>query len=274
MNAYILLRAALALFKKTPAELSSQQLAQAELQARNEYLLEQKVLSSPQALVVIIPASEVDHAYQEIKSRYVDEATFLSALTANNLTVDSLRDALYRQVKVNTVLDCIAVNVAQVSDTEVALYYQSNLAKFSRPEQREVRHILISINPQYPENDRANALKRMQDIQALLQQDPAQFATLALKHSECPTALQGGTLGTVERGKLYPELDAVLFRLNADELSEIVESEMGFHILHCKQIYPADTLSFEQAQGKIRELLQKRSQRQQQRQWLASLPAL
>lgn len=274
MNAYILLRAALALFKKTPAELTSQQLAQAQTQARNEYLLEQKVLSSPQALLVIIPASEVDHAYHEIKSRYVDEATFLAALTANHLTVDSLRDALYRQVKVNTVLECVAVNSGQVSDTEVELFYQANLPKFSRPEQREVCHILISINPQYPENDRANALKRMQQIQILLQQDVAQFAALALKHSECPTALQGGTLGTVERGKLYPALDAALFSLNADELSEIVESEMGFHILHCKQIHPADTLSLEQARTKIRELLQGRFQRQQQRQWLASLPAL
>jgi len=61
------------------------------------------------------------------------------------------------------------------------------------------------------------------------------FADLALKHSECPTALQGGVLGIVPRGKLYPELDAVLFSLKVGAVSDIVESEIGFHLLLCKQ---------------------------------------
>ena len=70
----------------------------------------------------------------------------------------------------------------------------------------------------------------MQEINAKLQKKPYKFAELALKHSECPTALQGGVLGIVPRGKLYPELDAVLFSIKAGEVSEIVESEIGFHL--------------------------------------------
>ncbi|MDD5462304.1 MAG: peptidylprolyl isomerase [Methylococcales bacterium] len=59
---------------------------------------------------------------------------------------------------------------------------------------------------------------------------------LALKHSECPTALQGGVSGIVPRGKLCPELDAALFSIKAGEISEIVESEIGFHLVLCQQI--------------------------------------
>ena len=95
---------------------------------------------------------------------------------------------------------------------------------------------------------------------------------MALKHSECPTALQGGVLGIVPRGTLYPELDTVLFSINAGEISDIVESEIGFHIVLCKQIQRAETLSLQKAAPKIRELMLERSRRTCQRAWLASLP--
>jgi nitrogen fixation protein NifM len=109
-------------------------------------------------------------------------------------------------------------------------------------------------------------------VQSLLIYDISLFAELALKHSECPTALQNGLLGTVGRGKLYPELDAMLFQLAADEISAVVESEMGFHVLHCRKIYPANTMTLEQARPRIRQSLQDRAKMKKQRQWIASLP--
>jgi nitrogen fixation protein NifM len=272
MNPYILLRAALALFKKPPAELNSQQLAQVEKQARKEQELEQRVLNSPQAAKVIIPPAEVQEAYQQVRSRYEEEESFAATLADNQLTVESLKDALYRQTKVNIVLEMIAADAEKVEEIEIELFYYNHPEKFTRPEQREVCHILISINPQYPENSRENALQRVQEIHSLLQQDIQQFADLALKHSECPTALQGGLLGTVARGKLYPELDEVLFRLQAGQISTAVESEMGFHLLRCKTIHPGHTMTLAQAQPRIRQSLQDRYRMQKQRQWLAGLP--
>lgn len=272
MNPYILLRASLALFKKSPTELNPQQLAQATKQAQKEHELEQRVLNSVQAAMVIIPTAEIQDAYQQVRSRYEDEATFAVVLADNQLTIDSLKDALHRQVKVHTVLEKIAASAEKVADVEIELFYYNHLDRFTRPEQREVAHILISINPDYPENSRENSLKRAQEIYSLLQKNIQQFSDLALKHSECPTALQGGLLGTVGRGKLYPELEEVLFELAVGQISEAVESEMGFHILWCKKIHPANTMTLEQAHPRIRQSLQDRYRMQKQRQWLASLP--
>ena len=112
----------------------------------------------------------------------------------------------------------------------------------------------------------------MQDISVKLQKKPYKFADLALKHSECPTALQGGVLGIVPRGKLYPELDAVLFSLKVGAISDIVESEIGYHLLLCKQIQKAETLSLQKATPKIRQLMNDRSRQACQRAWLAGLP--
>lgn len=268
---YTLLRASLTLFKKKPDELQEEELRQAEVQAINEFKIENRVLSSPEAGAVIISDEEIAAAYQEIRDRYEDDASFFNDLKKNHLDNDSLRAALYRQCRVNVAMELIASRAPDVSDVEIGIYYHLHPDQFNRPELREACHIYISINSDYPENTRENAFSRMQEIQVKLQKKPYKFADLALKHSECPTSLQGGVLGLVPRGKLYPELDAALFSIKAGEVSEIVESEIGFHLVMCKQIQKAETLSLQKASPKIRQVMKERSRLTCQRAWLASL---
>ena len=71
---------------------------------------------------------------------------------------------------------------------EIGIYYHLHPEQFVKPEMREAWHILISINPDYPENTRETARTRLEEISAKLQKKPHKFADLALKHSECPTA--------------------------------------------------------------------------------------
>ena len=272
IDPYALLRASLALFKKTPDELLPDELRQAEVQAINEFKIESRILNAPEAGVVIISDKELQDAYQEIRDRYEDDVSFFSDLEKNHLNYESLSAALYRQCRVNVVMELIASRSPDINEVEIGIYYHLHTEQFNRPEQREACHIFISINPDYPENTREMALSRIQEISEKLQKKPYKFAELALKHSECPTALQGGVLGIVPRGKLYPELDAVLFKIKAGEVSEVVESEIGFHLVLCKQIKKAETLSLQKATPKIREIMKERSRRTCQRAWLASLP--
>lgn len=269
---YILLRAALGLFKKAPTELGETELQQVQKQARNELNIENRVLNSPEATGVIISEEEIQHAYQEIRSRYDDESHFLAELTKNSLNETSLLAALSRQCKVNAILDRVGSRAPAVSEVDIELYYRLHPEKFALPERRSVSHIFISINPDYPENTRIVSLQRANDLHTKLHKKPYKFADFALRHSECPTALQGGELGTVPRGKLYPELDAVLFKLKAGEISHVIESEIGWHILLCKQIHKAENLSLDKATPKIRELMQERGKQDFIRTWLASLP--
>jgi len=271
IDPYTLLRAALTLFKKKPDELQAAELKQAEVQALNEFNIESRILNAPEAGAVIISDKELQDAYQEIRARYEDDEIFLSDLEKNHLNKETLNAALFRQCRVNVVMELIASRAPTISEIEIGIYYHLHAEQFNRPERREACHIYISINPDYPENTRETAFSRMQELSEKLQKKPYKFAELALKHSECPTALQGGVLGLVPRGKLYPELDAVLFSIKAGEISEIVESEIGFHLVLCKQIQKAETLSLLKAAPKIREIMNERSRRTCQRAWLASL---
>jgi len=271
IDPYTLLRAALTLFKKKPDELQAAELKQAEVQALNEFNIESRILNAPEAGAVIISDKELQDAYQEIRARYEDDEIFLSDLEKNHLNKETLNAALFRQCRVNVVMELIASRAPTISEIEIGIYYHLHAEQFNRPERREACHIYISINPDYPENTRETAFSRMQELSEKLQKKPYKFAELALKHSECPTALQGGVLGLVPRGKLYPELDAVLFSIKAGEISEIVESEIGFHLVLCKQIQKAETLSLPKATPKIRQIMNERSRRTCQRAWLASL---
>ncbi|MGR8931060.1 MAG: nitrogen fixation protein NifM [Gammaproteobacteria bacterium] len=269
---YTLLRASLSLFKKPPTELEDQQLRQATRQATNEYEIETRVLRSQEAASVIISDTEVEHAFAEVRDRFEDEDRFTAALHANRLNEESLKAALFRQCKVNTTLERVAARAPKVNEVEIGIFYHSHPEKFRLPERREARHILVSINPDYPENIRENALRKISEIAEILKRKPNKFANLALKNSECPTAFNGGELGTVVAGKLYPELDEALFNLKLNEISGVVETEIGFHLIQCTKIIPAETLSLKKATPKIKQLMQDRYRRNCQRTWLASLP--
>jgi peptidyl-prolyl cis-trans isomerase C len=97
------------------------------------------------------------------------------------------------------------------------------------------------------------------------------FEQFAKRHSECPTAMQGGRLGDVKRGQLYQELDSVLFSMQQGEISDIVETELGLHILYCEKIRPAKRMPLSKAYPRIREHLQERHRRNCQKAWLAKL---
>jgi peptidyl-prolyl cis-trans isomerase C len=274
IDPYSLLRASLALFKKAPAELGPEELRRAERQARREYDIENRVLHSPEAIGVIISMKELEFAFAEIRGRFDSGEAFQNALAANRLTVDSLKAALARQCKVNAVLERVAARSPQVNEVDVGIFYHLHPEKFRLPEQRVARHLLISINPDYPENTREQARQRIDAIARTLQRKPYKFPELALKHSECPTALNGGELGTIARGRLYPELDAALFALKENEISKVVETEIGFHLIQCQKIIRAETLSLKKATPRIKALIQERYRRNCQRTWLASLPTV
>ncbi len=255
---YTLLRASLALFKKPPTELEDQQLRQVAVQAKNEYEIESRVRNSTEAASVIITEQELKQAFAEVRERFESDEQFITALEANRLSEDSLKAALFRQCKVNAVMESVASHSPKVNEVEIGIFYHSHPEKFHCPEQRTARHILISINPDYPENTPEKARERLEAIAETLKRKPHKFADLALKNSECPTALNGGELGSLVPGKLFPELDAVLFKLKENQISGVVETEVGLHLIQCLKIVPAETMSLKKATPKIKQLMQER----------------
>lgn len=268
---YRLLRIASEKFGKAPAVLDDEQYKEVRSIAAKEYLIEQAVLSSQEAADIVVPASQVDKAVQQISARYGDEETFYRELANNNLRLSDLKTALERELRVEAVLALVASRTPIIEETEVNLFYYMNRDRFYRPEIRTARHILVTVNPQFPENTREAAEKRLRQIYQRIAKKPSRFAEQASKHSECPSSLQGGLLGDVKQDTLYPELSEVLFNMKEGEVSDVIESPVGLHILYCETVRPEGIAPLKDIGDKLRDQLQEKQCSKTTRRWIQHL---
>ncbi len=268
---YHLLRNALSGYRKNLSQLDPNEYAQVHRKASKSYELESLVIASPEAEGLIISEQQLDDSVASVAERYASREEFLSDLEDNGLDEEGLRKALHRELIFDSVMQRVAANSAEVNELDIHLFYEMHHERFQTPETRVASHVLITINPDYPENTREEAKSRMQQVHEKLAGRGNRFEEFAKRYSECPSAMEGGKLGEVSRGQLYEQLDATLFKMTEGEISGIVESEIGFHILYCEKIKPARTVPLSKAAPRIREVLQERQRRNCQKNWLASL---
>jgi peptidyl-prolyl cis-trans isomerase C len=134
-----------------------------------------------------------------------------------------------------------------VTNDEIKEYYQQNLTKFASPPKVKARHILV--------RNRKEAEQVMEKLR-----NKGDFAKLAKEYSiDLPMAREGGSMGTIEKGRTLPELDKALFILNVGEISDIVETRFGFHILTVDEIITTQYRPFDEVSESIKKaiLLQK-----------------
>ncbi len=268
---YHLLRNALNGYRKNLSQLDPNEYAQVHRKASKSYELESLVIASPEAEGLVISQQQLDDTVAAVADRYASREEFITDLESNGLDEEGLRHALQRELMFDSVMQRVAARSAEVNELDVHLFYEMHHERFQTPETRVASHVLITINPDYPENTREAALERMRQVRDKLAGRGNRFEEFAKRYSECPTAIEGGKLGEVSRGQLYDRLDAALFKLAQGAISDIVESELGFHILYCEKVKPARTVPLSKAAPRIREVLQERQRRNCQKCWLQSL---
>lgn len=270
---YHLLRAASARYQRDPAGLDAEELVAAARQAEEALALERRVLATPEASRACVSQDQLDAALAEIAARYPNKTEMTDDLARNGLDEVALSEGVRRELTFDAVLQRVGADHRAVTDEEVYEFYEAAPERFTRPERRAARHILITVNEDFAENRRAAVLERMAAVATELEEQREDFAELARRHSECPTALEGGRLGILARGQLYPQLDAVLFALEEGAVSPPVESDLGLHLLLCERIEPARALRFDEVRDAIHTRLSERRRRATQQAWLSALPA-
>jgi len=269
--AYLTLKLARELFQSTPDALAPDQRQRVDRAAVRQLEIEDRILGTPEAAAVVLPAATVERGLREIRSRYSSDEEFHADLARSGLSEADLAAAVERDQKVEAILERVAGRGPGVNETDVEIFYLLHRSRFRRPETRTLRHILVTVNEDGPDSDRVAVRDRVEGIRQSLLQAPERFAEQALRHSECPTAMNGGLLGTLTRGQLYPELEPAAFALAPGELSAVVESPMGFHILHCVAAEDASDLPLASVRGRIREHLVASRRRAAHKGWIAGL---
>lgn len=138
------------------------------------------------------------------------------------------------QVKMEFVLLSAAglINGVKVSDGDVKDFYDQNLDRFKSGEEREASHILIGFGVSATDEGKQKAKDQVLEIDAQLKADPSRFEELAVKLSQDPgSATKGGSLGSFGRGAMVKPFEDAVFDMKIDQISEVVESEFGYHII-------------------------------------------
>lgn len=261
---YLELKLSWELFHKGPEALTEPERHRLDDVARKQDGIEQRILASAESANVIVPNATLAGRIAEIRQRYPSADDFTHDLERSQMTMADLERAVERDLRVEAVLDKVASAVPAVTPVDAEIYYRLHPEAFDRPESRRLRHILITFNN---DREKEKALLTLEALRSTLP-DANAFAAAALRHSQCPTAMDGGMLGVVKRDQLYAALEPAAFALGVGDISAVLESPIGLHILRCDEILPDGLLPFADVCDRIVERLTDKRRREAQREWI------
>lgn len=277
--AFHLMKFAFQIFEKKVTELTMEEYAEAYLQACYERDLHERILLSEAACGVVIPKKVLQASYSILQAEHGGRENFFHHLQKNNLLADDYLTALDNDLKVEAILARVAFHAEPVSAQEVYDYYHRQQGSFCSPEQRRARHILICTENNYSHLPKDTLQRRALSLHARLQsalpvkenERTQAFIQEALLHSDSTTACDGGDLGRIRPGELCDVLDRALFNLAVGEISPIIETVQGFHVLFCEAILPGARLNFQGACPQIHKILTREKRITACKIWLKSL---
>lgn len=253
-------------------ELRSKENITAIREARKEaldYLINQELIVQEGKKAGLVPkGAEVDAELAKIKQRFPTEDAFTQVLKQQGLTEKVLRGLIERGMIAKKVLDTKVKPTAEpVTDEDVADYYEEHKEEFVEPEKASARHILLKLSPDSSDEEKAAAKEKLQGVLKEAR-GGADFAELAKQHSEGPSAPQGGDLGYFGRGQMVKPFEDVVFSSEPNQISDIVETQFGYHIILVEDRKPEKTLALESVSGRIKEMLEEKESNVALEKWL------
>jgi foldase protein PrsA len=205
---------------------------------------------------VTVSDAEVQQIIAARKRNFPSEEVYKKTLAQAGITESQLRDQARDQLTLQRYVETKLAPKAAVSDQAVRDFYDKNKGKMQIPERLRLRHILIKVDPKAPPADREKARQKAEDVlkRAKAGED---FGKLAAQYSDdLGSKTRGGDLGPVAKGQTVPQFEAAAFALKKpNDLSPVVESPFGFHVIQLVERVEPSTVPFDQVKDRIASLL-------------------
>jgi foldase protein PrsA len=188
--------------------------------------------------------ADIQKQIDQLKSGFKDQTQFEAALKSAGMTLATLQDQIRQQLVTNKLMDTLAAS-QPVTAAEIQAYYDKNKSQFSQKAQKRASHIL------FKPTDKATAEK----VLKMLQAGTITFADAARKYStDTATASKGGDLGW-PTSAYVPEFQAALDKLSKGQISPLVQSTYGWHIITVTETRPAKQSTLDEVKSQIEQLI-------------------
>ena len=209
-----------------------------------------------------LPGDEktVEEQMQRIRGQFPSEEEYKKALTARGTTPEQLRSDMLNETRINEMLKAETAKMAPVTDADVKKFYDENPKEFAKPEEVRASHILFKTEGATDAQKKEARTKATQVLKEA--KSGKDFAALAKQHSSDGSAPQGGDLGFFTKERMVPEFSNAAFALKPGEISDIVESQFGLHIIKVTERKAPATVPLEEVAPQVKNFLTEKRQQE------------
>jgi|ETNmetMinimDraft_26_1059896.scaffolds.fasta_scaffold90525_1 parvulin-like peptidyl-prolyl isomerase len=202
-----------------------------------------------------VPEEELTAATERLKQQYGGDEQFEKCMNVTPANFEQMQSDLQMQLKTDLIIRRVTAKVAKPKQGDVADFYRKHKAHFVQPEQVRVRHIVKHVNDDAEREPARAALEQsLSDVQA-----GASFEEIAERDSDCKG--NGGDLGYFPRGQMVEAFDHVVFELEEGAVSDIFETEFGYHIAQLVDRQPEKLATLQEARLQIEQQLMNQKRR-------------
>lgn len=223
-------------------------------QALSQLVSAELLLQAGQKTVAKDIDKQVDDKLAQSKARFPKAEDFAKAIKELEMDEAELRDYTRRDLIITNFIEQTIVPKITVTEEDSKKFYDQNPDKFNRAETVRASHILLGVEAKASAEDKKKAREKAEKLRKDLA-GGADFAALAKENSTCPSSQQGGDLGFFGKGQMVPAFEKAAFALKTGEVSDIVETQFGYHIIKLMEKKPAETVPFKEVRPRIEEFL-------------------
>lgn len=233
---------------------TAEQVKELEKQALNQLISAELLFQAGQKLEIKDLDKLIEEKLKAGKARFSNEADFAKAIKELDMTEADLKDYTRKDLIISNFVEKTIMPKVTVSEEDARKFYEQNADKFMRSETVRASHILIGTDAKTSPEDKKKALEKAEKLRKELG-GGADFSTLAKENSTCPSSKQGGDLGYFGKGQMVPAFEKTAFSMKVGEISDVVETQFGYHVIKLMEKKPAEKVDFKDARQRIEEYL-------------------
>lgn len=214
---------------------------------------------------------EMNKEMATIKSRFQNEEQFNQVIKSQNLTMDEVKSDVRKALAIKKLIKKDVEDKITVDEKAVNEYYKNNSTRFVEGESVKASHILVMVDKNATKDAKETAKKKIDGLLIRVRKGE-DFAKLAKENSDDKGSGQnGGDLGFFSKGMMVPNFEKAAFSLKKDEVSDVVETEFGFHVIKLIDKKPERTIPLSEVHDKLKNYLKSMEVNKKLSEYLADL---